>query len=158
MDTTAALPEILPYTPAYKEAFRPLNHEWINKYFELEELDNQILDNPESYILAKGGHILIAQYQNEIVGTCALIKVTDTIYELGKMAVTEKAQGLKIGQSLCLAAIDKAKELGAQNLELYSHRTLVSALHVYRKLGFKDVPCPPSGYKRSDIKMEFDLI
>ncbi len=149
--------KIIDYTPAHKAYFRSLNHEWINKYFELEELDNQILDHPESYILAKGGHILMAQHQNEIVGTCALIKVSDTIYELGKMAVTEKVQGLKIGQKLCSAAINKAKELGAHTLELYSHRSLVPALRVYRKLGFKDVPCPPSGYKRSDIKMELNL-
>ena len=149
--------QIIDYTPAHKPYFRSLNHEWINKYFELEELDNQILDHPENYILAKGGHILMAQHQNEIVGTCALIRVSDNIYELGKMAVTEKVQGLKIGQKLCLFAIGKARELGAQKLELYSHRSLVPALHVYRKLGFKEVPCPPSGYKRSDIKMELDL-
>ncbi|KAA5545752.1 GNAT family N-acetyltransferase [Adhaeribacter rhizoryzae] len=155
--SAAAKPEILPYAPAYKEAFRRLNHEWINKYFELEDLDNQILDNPENYIIAKGGHILFARYQGEIVGTCALLKVTDTTYELGKMAVTEKVQGLKIGQSLCQAAIAEAKALGATTLELYSHRSLQSALHVYHKLGFRQVPCPPSAYKRSDIKMELDL-
>ncbi|MGV3589941.1 MAG: GNAT family N-acetyltransferase [Adhaeribacter sp.] len=152
-----ATPEILPYDPTYKEDFRRLNHEWINKYFELEDLDNQILDNPESYILAKGGNILFARYQGEIVGTCALLKVTDTTYELGKMAITEKVQGLKIGQYLCQAAIVKAKAMGATTLELYSHRSLQPALHVYRKLGFQQVPCPPSGYKRSDIKMELDL-
>ncbi|GEO02835.1 hypothetical protein AAE02nite_04990 [Adhaeribacter aerolatus] len=157
METTASAPEILPYDPAYKEAFRRLNHEWINKYFELENLDNQILDNPESYILARGGQILFARYQGEIVGTCALLKVTDSCYELGKMAVTEKAQGLKIGQYLCQAAIAEAKALGATILELYSHRSLQPALHVYRKLGFREVSCPPSGYKRSDIKMELDL-
>ena len=157
METTVAAPEILLYDPAYKEAFRRLNHEWINKYFELEELDNQILDDPEGYIIAKGGNILFARYQGEMVGTCALLKINDTTYELGKMAVTEKVQGLKIGQYLCQAAITEAKALGATNLELYSHRSLQPALHVYRKLGFRDVPCPPSGYKRSDIKMELDL-
>ena len=157
METTAAVPEILSYHPAYKEAFRRLNHEWINKYFKLEDLDNQILDNPESYIMARGGQVLFAQYQGEIVGTCALLKVTDTTYELGKMAVTEKVQGLKIGQYLCQAAIAEAKVKGAATLELYSHRSLQPALHIYRKLGFRDVPCPPSGYKRSDVKMELDL-
>jgi ribosomal protein S18 acetylase RimI-like enzyme len=155
MPDTAAIPEILPYNPAYKEAFRELNHEWINKYFELEELDNQILDNPENYIIARGGRILFVRYNNQIVGTCALLKITDTCYELGK---TEKAQGLKIGQYLCQAAIAEAKALGATSLILYSHRSLQAALQVYKKLGFREVACPPNGYKRADIKMELELV
>lgn len=149
--------EISDFSLADKEYFRSLNHEWINKYFELEDLDKQILDNPETNILANGGHILMARYQRQTVGTCALIKVSREVYELGKMAVTEKMQGLKIGQQLCRAAIEKAKQSGARKLDLYSHRSLAPALHVYCKLGFKEVPCPPTGYKRADIKMELDL-
>ena len=157
-DTRAAAKvEVINYLPAHKAEFRALNHEWITKYFELEELDHQILNHPESYILDSGGYIFMARYQGEIVGTCALIKVTDTEFELGKMAVTEKAQGLKIGQQLGQAAINKAREAGAKQLVLYSHRSLIPALHVYRKLGFKEVPCPPNGYKRADIKMELTL-
>jgi GNAT superfamily N-acetyltransferase len=157
MNTAVAAPEIIHYAPAYNEAFRQLNHEWINKYFVLEDLDNQILDNPEGYIIARGGRVLFARHNNQIVGTCALLKVTDTCYELGKMAVTEKAQGLKIGQYLCQAAIAEAKALGATTLELYSHRSLQAALHVYKKLGFREVPCPPGIYQRSDIKMQLNL-
>jgi GNAT superfamily N-acetyltransferase len=149
--------EIIDFSPAFREAFRTLNHEWINHYFVLEDLDHQILDHPERFILAPGGHILMARYQQEIVGTCAVIKVSETVLELGKMAVTEKRRDLKIGQQLGQAAIRKATELGAQKLVLYSHRSLVPALHVYRKLGFLQVPCPPNGYKRADIKMELDL-
>jgi predicted N-acetyltransferase YhbS len=99
----------------------------------------------------------MARYQQEIVGTCALIKVSETVFELGKMAVTEKQRGLKIGQQLGQAAIRKARELGARKLVLYSHRSLIPALLVYGKLGFLEVPCPPNGYKRADIKTELDL-
>jgi putative acetyltransferase len=90
--------EIVNFTPVCKAAFQALNHEWITHYFELEELDNQILDHPETYILAPGGPLLMARCQQETVGTCALIKVSETVFELGKMAVTEKMRGLKIGQ------------------------------------------------------------
>ena len=145
------------FTPADAEAFRALNHEWITKYFELEEIDNLILDNPESYILAKGGHIIMARYNNETVGTCALIKVNDSEFELGKMAVTPKMQGKQIGQQLVATAISKARELGATKLILLSHRSLVPALHVYQKMGFCQVPATTSEYKRADIQMELNL-
>ena len=149
--------EIIDFLPVHKTAFRSLNHEWINKYFELEELDREILDYPEKNILAPGGFILMALYQGEVVGTCALLKVSENRFELGKMAVTEKVQGLKIGQLLVQAAITKAREAGAANLVLYSHHKLAPALHVYRKFGFQEVPCPANGYKRADIKMELAL-
>ena len=149
--------QIAAYTPADAAAFRTLNHEWITQYFELEEVDNLILDNPQDYIQAKGGAILMARYEEQTVGTCALIKIADTRFELGKMAVTASMQGKKIGQQLVTAAIHKAQELGAKKLILLSHCSLQSALHVYQKMGFQLVPCAPSEYKRADIQMEMDL-
>ena len=159
MSAVAFLPtlRITEYTPADATAFRTLNHEWITRYFTLEEIDNQILNNPEGYILAKGGYILMAFYQGEAVGTCALLKLDEGIFELGKMAVTSRLQGQKIGQALGRAALDKAREVGAHKLILLSHRSLVPALHVYRKLGFREVPCVPNGYQRADIQMELKL-
>ncbi|MDQ3290738.1 MAG: GNAT family N-acetyltransferase [Bacteroidota bacterium] len=145
------------YTSADAGSFRSLNHEWITKYFTLEDIDNQILDNPESYILAKGGHILMARYEGQTVGTCALLKINETEYELGKMAVTATMQGKKIGQQLVTAAINKAREMGAKKLILLSHRSLIPALHVYQKMGFRLVPTTASEYKRADIQMELYL-
>lgn len=143
--------QIVDYTPADVGAFRALNHEWITRYFELEAIDNQVLDNPESYILAKGGHILMAHCQGRAVATCALLKISNTVYELGKMAVTPAMQGKKIGQQLVTAAISKARESGATKLILLSHRSLVAALYLYQKMGFRQVPTTPSEYKRADI-------
>ena len=46
---------VVNYLPIHKATFRSLNYEWITKYFALEELDHQILDYPESYILNRVG-------------------------------------------------------------------------------------------------------
>lgn len=72
MCAVSSLPivEIVKYTPADAAAFHDLNHEWITKYFELEELDNQILNDPERYILSKGGYILMACFQGEAGYVC----------------------------------------------------------------------------------------
>ncbi|MFB9861845.1 GNAT family N-acetyltransferase [Rufibacter immobilis] len=159
MTTASATPSvsIIDYTPAHAARFRELNQAWIERYFEMEELDHKSLGDPDGYIIAKGGFIFMAQYEGEIVGTCALIKVDATTYELAKMAVTDKAQGLKIGKRLGEAAIQKARELGAQTLMLLSNRKLETALHLYHKLGFVEVPDELKEYKRADIKMELAL-
>ncbi|WP_114782183.1 GNAT family N-acetyltransferase [Botryobacter ruber] len=156
-DHTAGAPQgaqIVDFTPEHAIAFRKLNEEWITRYFVLEEADVKSLGDPQGYILAKGGFILMALYRGEAVGTCALIKEHDDVFELAKMAVTEKAQGLKLGMALGKAAIAKAKEAGAKKVYLVSNRGLHSALNLYRKLGFVEVPMPPSIYQRADIKME----
>lgn len=148
---------ILNYEAAHQAAFRALNHEWISQYFTVEPIDNQMLDDPEGYILAPGGLILMARHGGALVGTCALIKEPEGVYELAKMAVSPSAQGLGIGWALGQAALAKARHLGARRVELLSNSRLTPALALYAKLGFRHVPVPPSPYQRTDVKMVLDL-
>ncbi|MFT2009139.1 GNAT family N-acetyltransferase [Pontibacter sp. 13R65] len=149
--------QIIDFEPEHTAAFRELNEEWITRYFELEEADLKSLNDPQGYILSKGGFILMALYKGKPVGTCALLKEENGVFELAKMAVTEKARGLKIGLALGEAALAKARLTGASKVYLVSNRQLLPALQLYQKLGFKEVPLPPSIYKRADIKMEIPL-
>lgn len=148
--------QIVPYTPKYKPAFKALNEEWISAYFEMEETDHQVLDNPDEYILDRGGKIWVALYHNEPVGVCALMKMNDPDYdyEMGKMAVSPKAQGKNIGGLLAQAIIRSAKELGASNIYLESNTVLKSAINLYQKIGFQKISGRPSPYKRVNIQME----
>ena len=148
---------ILDYQPQHQPAFRALNHEWISQYFTIEPIDNAMLDDPQGYILAPGGYIFMAQHGTELVGTCALIKEHEGVYELAKMAVSPRAQGLGIGWELGQAALAKARELGAHRVELLSNSRLTPALRLYEKLGFRHVPAPPTAYQRTDVKMVLDL-
>lgn len=146
------------FVPADQPVFRQLNEEWIAHYFTLEPADLKALDHPEEYILAPGGCILLAEYENQVVGTCALIKMDEHTYELAKMAVTPAVQGQKIGLLLGQAAIQRARDLGAQRVYLESNSRLTTALNLYRKLGFQPLPhTVPSPYARADVQMELLL-
>lgn len=150
---------IVDYEPKYQEAFRALNVEWISTYFEMEEADYKALDNPDDYILKKGGKILVALYENEPVGVCALIKMNNSEYdfEMAKMAVSPKAQGKSIGWLLGKAISEKAKELGAKKIYLESNTILKPAINLYYKLGFEKVFGLETPYKRCNIQMELVL-
>jgi DNA-binding MarR family transcriptional regulator/N-acetylglutamate synthase-like GNAT family acetyltransferase len=150
--------EIIDYSPEFQGDFKRLNYEWIEKYFKLEDSDHQSLDNPNQKILQPGGFIYLARYNNEVVGTCALIKVDDERYELAKMAVTEKVRGKGIGWLLGQAAIHKARDLGAKTIYLESNTVLEAAIHLYQKLGFRKVVGQPSPYERCNIQMELQLV
>jgi DNA-binding MarR family transcriptional regulator len=150
---------IVVYTPQYQSAFKLLNEEWISTYFEMEETDHRTLDNPQEYILDKGGKIIVALYKDEPVGVCALIKMNDSHYdfELAKMAVAPKVQGKNIGRLLGESIIHIAKECNASKLYLESNTMLKPAINLYHKLGFQKIVGHPSPYKRCNIQMELHL-
>ena len=151
--------EIVAYEPQYQAAFKALNVAWISKYFEMEAADFQVLDHPEQEILENGGRIYVARYHGEPVGVCAL-KRMDPLgesYEMAKMAVSPKAQGKRIGRLLGQRIIEAAKELGAKRIYLEGNTKLEASMHLYRRLGFQEVPGRPSPYKRVNIHMELRL-
>lgn len=150
--------EIINYLSEFHDNFKQLNYEWIEKHFKLEEVDRQSLNHPDEKILKPGGHIYMANYNDEIVGTCALIKINNDTYELAKMAVTERARGRGIGWLLGKAAISKARELGAKTVYLESNTVLKPAIELYQKLGFRKIVGHPSAYERCNIQMELKLM
>ncbi|MDR4954615.1 helix-turn-helix domain-containing GNAT family N-acetyltransferase [Chryseobacterium sp. ES2] len=151
--------KIVDYNPKYQSVFKALNEEWISAYFKMEDADYKSLDNPEEYILNKGGKILVALYNDEPLGVCALIKMEDPDYdfELAKMAVSPKAQGKNIGWLLGQAIINTAKESGASKIYLESNTMLKPAINLYYKLGFQKVSGRTTPYQRCNIQMELSL-
>lgn len=146
--------EILDYTDKLKEPIKKLNYEWLEKYFHIEKGDVISLSNPKEEIIDKGGLIYYARMNNQIVGTVALIKKTEQIFEIAKMAVTKSAQGFGIGSMLLEHCLNIAKQKSIPKLILYSNTKLESAVHLYRKYGFYEVELEQGLYERANIKME----
>ena len=148
--------EIILFEKQYTKIFYDLNVEWLKTFFYVEPYDDEVLSNPEKYIINKGGHIFFAKLEGEIVGTVALMPIGDEgLFELTKMAVSPAHQGHKIGQHLMQYCIDYAKSIRLPKILLYSNTKLENAIYIYRKYGFIEIPVEPnSPYKRSDIKME----
>lgn len=152
----SAVLEIIDYKPEHQPWFEKFNREWIEEFFTLEPLDINVLQNPDNYILKKGGTILMASLDKEIAGTVGLRYLEPGIFEFTKMAVDKKYRGLKIGQALADAAIEKAKQFDAKKIILYSNTRQVPAIALYRKLGFIEIP-NDGLYDRGNIKMELAL-
>ncbi len=149
---------IIPFDPKYAKDFARLNVEWLEKYFVVEPLDKELLEQCEETIINNGGYIFFAKVDDKIAGTFSLIKIENGIYELGKMAVSPKFQGQKIGQQLLKFCIDFAKKQGWEKVILYSNRILENAIYIYNKLGFVEIPIEDNPlYERSNIKMELVL-
>jgi len=148
---------IVDYLTEHQLWFEKLNREWIEKYFRMEEVDENVLTNPEEFILKNGGVILMAYWNDEVAGTVALRKMKSGDYELTKMAVDEKFRGKGIGEALVKGILDRAKEMGQKKVILYSNTILDTAIRLYRRIGFKEIPLEADTYERSNIKMEIGL-
>ena len=149
--------EIINYSDELKEHIKTLNYEWLEEHFYVEEGDKVSLSNPKENISDKGGFIFYARYDNEIVGTASLLKKTDEVFELGKMAVAKSVQGLGIGKVLMDHCLAFAKEKRIKKLILYSNTKLEPAIHLYRKYGFVEIEMEQGIYARGNIKMEKTL-
>ena len=138
------------------DAFRALNEAWISKLFRLEPKDIATLSDPQSTILARGGHVYVALDGDTVVGAAALIRFPDGSFELSKMAVAEAMRGQGVGRALILYVIEQARTLGAHAVFLGSNSVLKNAVHLYESVGFRHVPpseLPEMKYERADVFM-----
>jgi putative acetyltransferase len=145
------------FKPGDEEAFRLLNEEWIVRYFALEPKDMEALSDPRGKILDLGGRIFFAIRGGETVGCCALLALAPGEFEVVKMAVTERAQGLGIGRLLLEATVETARASGATRLFLETNSKLAPAIRLYESVGFRHIPPErrqASPYARSDVQME----
>lgn len=149
--------QIVEYQPEHQRYFEKFNRHWIEKYFVMEPVDEFVLTNPDQALLKPGGAILMATCNGEMAGTVALRKVDDTTFEFTKMAVDEPFRRRGIAEALSLASFEKARELGATTVILYSNSILTGAIKLYEKIGFKHMPVGNTEYLRSDVKMKIDL-
>ena len=150
--------KIEPYDSKYKFDFEILNREWIEEYFEMEQEDLNILQNPEDYVIKKGGEVFFAILENRVVGTAAMVLTTMGVYELAKMAVNKDYQGMGIGRSLLQRSIKFALDENAREIFLITNDALKPALNLYHSSGF--VLCPQNDdnrYLRGNTKMNLIL-
>ena len=146
--------DIIDYDPAHAKAFERLNLEWLEKYFRVEDIDRAVLSNPGAEVIDRGGHILFAELDGELVGTVALKHHGDGRYELTKMAVTASRQGFGYGRDLMIEAIARFEAISGKNLFLETHSSLQTAIKLYESAGFRHASHPTaSDYQRSDTYM-----
>lgn len=154
----ADAPLIVPYRREFLAAFERLNRAWLEAHALLEPADLEYLQDPQGSILAGGGQIYLALDGDDVVGTCAAIRIAPTTIELAKLAVDPAAQRRGLGRQLSLCVIQFARDVGATQVALTSNTALVHAIRLYESLGFRHVPLPPDvRYRSADVCMTLYL-
>jgi ribosomal protein S18 acetylase RimI-like enzyme len=149
--------EIVGFNKKYSEQFFILNKAWIEESWHLEDSDKKDLLNPEK-IVKNGGEIFFAISLNEVIGTVAMIKSSDWVYELAKMTVKNNFRGKGVANLLMDKCIEFAIEQKAIEIFLISNDSLIVARNLYDKYGFKEVILDSQKYNRGNVKMMLNLV
>jgi ribosomal protein S18 acetylase RimI-like enzyme len=93
-----------------------------------------------------------------VVGTCAAIRISDSTFELAKLAVDPAARGHGLGRELCDMVVQFARDRGASDMFLTSHTALTTAIRLYELLGFRHAPIPADvRYSTANVYMTLSL-
>jgi DNA-binding MarR family transcriptional regulator/GNAT superfamily N-acetyltransferase len=156
----SAAVQILPWAPERARAFHDINIAWIEQMFAVEAHDRDVLEDPQKFIIDRGGDVLFAVAPNlGIVGACALMPTDDGAVELTKMGVLESARGRKVGEALLAAVLERAQAFEGRTLFLLTNHQCAPAIHLYEKFGFRHdreiMARYGASYERCDVAMRF---
>ncbi|MEM9301211.1 MAG: GNAT family N-acetyltransferase [Pseudomonadota bacterium] len=145
------------FSPELAEHFDRLNRDWLERFFEVEPIDEAVLTEPQQHIIDPGGAIFFALLDGRVVGTGAL-KAHGDEYEITKMGVEPGHQNAGIGRALVLALIEAWRGKSGRLLFIETSTKLPQAIHLYEKCGFvrQPTPRPGSAYMRSDVYLIFE--
>jgi len=96
-------------------------------------------DDVARLVGAEANTVLVARAGGEIVGSLTLVVFpipTAVRAWIEDVVVDGEARGLGVGAALNLAAIERARELGAKTVDLTSRPSREAANRLYQKLGF----------------------
>ena len=152
--------KLVPFNAERAPYFDRFNRAWITQFFWLEPFDELLLTDPTSTIIAPGGEVWFAELNGTIVGTAALLKGEDGVFEFSKLGLAPEAKGRGISRLLLQHAIQRARARGAHTLRIFTHSSLSTACAIYRDEGFIDQEIPEAEkgrYARADTLLLFKL-
>jgi GNAT superfamily N-acetyltransferase len=148
---------LIVYEDRYAEDFKRLNLEWLDKYNLTESHDLMVLNDPRGTIINRGGVIYLIKAGDEIVGSAALMKEEEGMYELAKMAVAPEWRGKGLSKILLEKCLETARSWKIKKVSLFSNSQLQTALQLYRKYGFRHAKVENAPYSTADVRMELNL-
>lgn len=98
--------------------------------------DDDLNDIEASYIDRGGVFELLEDSEGNLLGTVGLYPVDNEMVELRKMYFSSVLRGRGIGRETLARMIEKARQMGFNNMYLETASVLESAIALYKKFGF----------------------
>ena len=104
-----------------------------------QHYDEEIHALPGKYALPDG-RLLVVYYEDQLAGCVAMRKIDEKSCEFKRLFVRSEYRGKLLGRMLMEKVIEDAKRAGYETGYLDTLSTLKSAVAIYKRLGFEEIP------------------
>ena len=125
-------------------------------YLDIQHYEDEIRDLEAKYGWPEG-RLYLALWDGEAAGCIALRKLDEQRCEMKRLYVRPAFRGHKIGDVLVDRILQDAKAIGYRHMLLDTLPFLESAIHMYQKRGFYEIPCYNDSPVETTIFMQYDL-
>lgn len=147
--------KIVKFEDKYRQAFIDLNTEWITKLFGKIEPDDVETFEHIDELIAEGAMIFFAVEDEKVLAACMAKPTGGGEWEMCKMGAAGQYTGTGAGYAVFVKCRDYAIERGAKRLFLVSNDKLSPALHIFKKVGFRECPMGHCEYERGNVAYEY---
>lgn len=112
----------------------------LGRDLSFQNIDEELQDPAKKYTPPEG-ELLAAVENGEVIGMVAYHRHSDMRCEMKRLYVKPKCRGMKLGEQLVTEIIAHARKQGYKEMVLDTILPLQSAIHLYKKLGFRE--CEP---------------
>lgn len=132
------------------------NNSDFKKYLKIQNYDDELKNLKSKYGLPYG-RLYLAYYNGEVAGCIGLRKIDNSNCEMKRLFVRPQFRGKKVGEFLVNKIINDAKEIGYSHILLDTFPFFKSAINLYKKFSFYEIPSYNGNPMDSLIYMKLDL-
>lgn len=126
------------------------------EFLVLQNYDAELQDLEYKYGLPDG-RLYLAHCDGKLAGCIALRKLDDITGEFKRVYVKPEFRGRHIGKKMVQQLIQDAKQIGYTRLLLDTLPFLQTAIQMYKKLGFYEIPSYNNSPMDTSIFLRLDL-
>lgn len=126
------------------------------QYLELQNYSEE-LANPQKKYSPPDGRLYLARCDGKLAGCIALKKIDALSCEMKRLYVRPQFRGSHIGSVLVRRIIEDARSIGYERMMLDTFPSLKSAIQLYKKYGFHEIPCYNNNPMKDALYMQLDL-
>lgn len=126
------------------------------RYLDLQHYDQETAHPERKYGLPEG-RLYLARWDGAAAGCGALRKLDGGRCELKRLYVRPAFRGRRIGEALLRRLLEDARSAGYRSVLLDTLPALDSALRLYRRFGFHDIPRYNDSPLESTVYLGLDL-
>ena len=125
-------------------------------YLDIQHYEDEIRDLEAKYGRPEG-RLYLALWEGEAAGCIALRKLDEQRCEMKRLYVRPAFRGHRIGDALVDRILQDARAVGYRHMLLDTLPFLESAIYMYQKRGFYEIPCYNDSPVETTIFMQYDL-